>query len=174
MVSLPGPLKENAWRVVFFCSALVVGLSLTWTTAVGRSPLWQLLFWYAVILIATSAFTSSSSSFFLGKTSSISLLQSLEARVRGKRAEAKEGAADADARQHVSFWVLMPSAFITWIFAKSIYNSAVLAGKYGILGGFSPLPVVELHLHGRLLRPDHSRGVRAALADKGSGEPGRR
>ena len=138
MVSLPGPLKENAWRVVFFLSALVVGLSLTWTTAVGRSPLWQLLFWYAVILIATSAFTSSSSSFFLGKTSSISLLQSLEARVRGKRAEAKEvGAADADARQHVSFWVLMPSAFITWIFAKSIYNSAVLAGKYGILGGFS-------------------------------------
>ena len=131
------PLKENAWRVVFFLSALVVGLSLTWTTAVGRSPLWQLLFWYAVILIATSAFTSSSSSFFLGKTSSISLLQSLEARVRGKRAEAKEGAADADARQHVSFWVLMPSAFITWIFAKSIYNSAVLAGKYGILGGFS-------------------------------------
>ena len=45
MVSLPGPLKENAWRVVFFLSALVVGLSLTWTTAVGRSPLWQLLFW---------------------------------------------------------------------------------------------------------------------------------
>ena len=59
MVSLPGPLKENAWRVVFFLSALVVGLSLTWTTAVGRSPLWQLLFWYAVILIATSAFTLS-------------------------------------------------------------------------------------------------------------------
>ena len=24
MVSLPGPLKENAWRVVFFLSALVV------------------------------------------------------------------------------------------------------------------------------------------------------
>ena len=31
----------------------------------------------------------------------------------------------------------MPSAFITWIFAKSIHNSAVLAGMYGPLGGFA-------------------------------------
>ena len=54
MVSLPGPLKENAWRVVFFLSALVVGLSLTWTTAVGRSPLWQLLFWYCLLYTSPS------------------------------------------------------------------------------------------------------------------------
>merc|ERR1719488_85543 len=45
----------------------------------------------------------------------------------------------------------------------------------GILRGFSPLPVVELHLHGRLLRrAGDRRRVGAALADKGSGEPGRR
>ena len=70
----------------------------------------------------------------MGK-STIGIFQTLEAKVRGKKAKAKPEAADA--RQQVSFWVLMPSAFITWIFAKSIYNSAVLAGKYGVLGGFS-------------------------------------
>merc|ERR1719313_3177479 len=43
-----------------------------------------------------------------------------------------------------------------------------------VLGGFSPLPVVELHLHGRLLRPDDSRRAGAALADKGSGDARRR
>ena len=31
----------------------------------------------------------------------------------------------------------MPSAFITWIFAKSINNAAVLGGYYGVLGGFA-------------------------------------
>merc|ERR1719313_2617246 len=45
----------------------------------------------------------------------------------------------------------------------------------GILGGLSPLPVIQLHLHGRLHRlAEDRRRVRAALADKGSGEPGRR
>jgi Na+/proline symporter len=33
------------------------------------------------------------------------------------------------------FWTLMPSAFITWIFAKSIHNSALLGGRYGMVGG---------------------------------------
>merc|ERR1719313_2757582 len=44
-----------------------------------------------------------------------------------------------------------------------------------VLGGFSPLPVVELHLHGRLLRlTGDRRRVGAALADKGSGDARRR
>jgi len=38
-------------------------------------------------------------------------------------------------RQQVGFWTLMPSAFITWIFAKSIQNSAVLGGTFGVMGG---------------------------------------
>jgi hypothetical protein len=38
-------------------------------------------------------------------------------------------------RVQVGFWTLMPSAFISWIFAKSIQNAAVLGGYYGVLGG---------------------------------------
>lgn len=44
------------------------------------------------------------------------------------------GAADA---QGIGFWTLMPSAFITWIFAKSIRNSSVLGGRFGMAGGFA-------------------------------------
>ena len=31
----------------------------------------------------------------------------------------------------------MPSTFITWIFAKSINNSATLGGRFGLLGGIA-------------------------------------
>ena len=43
------------------------------------------------------------------------------------------GAADADTGK--GFCVLSASAFISWIFAKSVYNAAVLGGKFGIVGG---------------------------------------
>ena len=39
------------------------------------------------------------------------------------------------ARQEVGFWTLMPSAMISWIFAKSIQNAAVWGGRFGIMGG---------------------------------------
>merc|ERR1719313_3054610 len=48
-----------------------------------------------------------------------------------------------------------------------VVHSELRRSYRGILRGFSPLPVVELHLHRRLLRPDHRRRVGAALADKG-------
>lgn len=52
--------------------------------------------------------------------------------VKYEKAISKEG---FDARAEVGFTTLMPSAFITWIFAKSINNSAVLGGRFGVMGG---------------------------------------
>ena len=34
-----------------------------------------------------------------------------------------------------SFFLIATSTFIAWVFAKSVYNSATLGGKYGIMGG---------------------------------------
>ena len=42
-----------------------------------------------------------------------------------------------DTTRQVGFWTLMPSAFITWIFAKSIQNASTLAASYGILGSIA-------------------------------------
>ena len=47
----------------------------------------------------------------------------------------REGVQQKLKREQVGFWTLMPSAFITWIFAKSITNSAVWGGMFGIWGG---------------------------------------
>merc|ERR1719313_978832 len=48
-----------------------------------------------------------------------------------------------------------------------VVHSELRGADASIFSGLSPLPVVELHLHGRLLRPYDSRRVGAALADKG-------
>ena len=54
---------------------------------------------------------------------------------RPTRTGAKASKSDSAARKHVGFLTLMPSTFITWIFAKSINNSATLGGRFGLLGG---------------------------------------
>ena len=54
---------------------------------------------------------------------------------RPARTGAKASKSDSAARKHVGFLTLMPSTFITWIFAKSINNSATLGGRFGLLGG---------------------------------------
>ena len=43
----------------------------------------------------------------------------------------KAGLKDNDISR-LSFWLVAISTFCAWVFAKSIYNSSVLGGKYGI------------------------------------------
>jgi len=46
-----------------------------------------------------------------------------------------KGGIDEDATDKSSFFILSSSAFISWIFAKSIQNSSKLGAKFGIFGG---------------------------------------
>ena len=46
------------------------------------------------------------------------------------------GAITSKSQDGKSQALLTLSAFISWIFAKSIYNASVLGGKYGITGGW--------------------------------------
>ncbi|KAG5188111.1 hypothetical protein JKP88DRAFT_287728 [Tribonema minus] len=36
-----------------------------------------------------------------------------------------------------SCFLLGSSAFISWVFAKSIYNASTLGGEFGVMGGFA-------------------------------------
>merc|ERR1719488_171533 len=52
-----------------------------------------------------------------------------------------------------------------------VVHSELRGADAGVLGGLSPLPVIQLHLHGLLRRAHYRRRrVGAALADKGSGD----
>ena len=47
------------------------------------------------------------------------------------------GGISSESQDRASTTVLTFSAFISWIFAKSVYNASTLGGKYGISGGWS-------------------------------------
>ena len=125
-------LKTEGWRVAFLVLAIALGLSLTWTipSDIGQSPLWQLLYWYAVLLVATSAFSSQGHTFFMG-SSSMAIFRRLAARGRGRRPRAPPRRAHRTSSQ-----VLMPSAFITWIFAVDPQLCRA-RGHCSPLGGFA-------------------------------------
>lgn len=94
----------------------------------------QVFYWYSAMLILTSAITSHPASFFTGKSVGKTVADQVRKAVFKDAPKEDAGAID---RSKVGFWTLMPSAFITWIFAKSINNAAVLGGYYGVLGGFA-------------------------------------
>ena len=73
---------------------------------------WQWLLLYGVILISFSPITNDPKIFF-------------------------KGGVTATATDKKSAGILTFSAFISWIFSKSIQNAAKLGGKYGVTGGFA-------------------------------------
>mmetsp|Transcript_91134 Transcript_91134/g.162236 ORF Transcript_91134/g.162236 Transcript_91134/m.162236 type:complete len:719 (+) Transcript_91134:41-2197(+) len=102
---------------------------------------WRLMFWYGLALILSSNVASRAAEFYLGQGPS--LLQQGRFFLLGQalpstdalESVVKEGGMEEDG--NVGFWTLMPSVFITWIFAKSIFNSAILGGMYGLWGGLA-------------------------------------
>ncbi|KAG8469114.1 hypothetical protein KFE25_007632 [Diacronema lutheri] len=115
--------------------AFIVGIALLHALAPGETN-WQLMAWYSAILILGTTVANSPLTFFTGQGAT--LLQSLDYLVRGTptpRPELPDATAEDRRRSEVGFWTLMPSAFITWIFAKSINNSALYGTRWGMLGG---------------------------------------
>lgn len=105
---------------------------------------WQMMFWYGLVLVATASISTAPFEFYLGE--GLGLMDYLSFFLKGKEVKSPEELKEAsrqrwadggsNAEGTVTFATLMPSFFITWIFAKSIRNSAALGGMYGIGGGF--------------------------------------
>ncbi|CAM9272467.1 unnamed protein product [Chrysoparadoxa australica] len=91
------------------CTLLFAALE-GWLIITKQDLQWQWLAIYGYLMISLSPIATKPSSFFRGDLTSNDLSRD-------------------------SFALLSASAFITWIFAKSIYNSAVLGARFGIVGG---------------------------------------
>ena len=90
---------------------------------------WSQLYWYSAILIVTAQMSWTVREFYEGV--GMSMQDDVQYFFFGLRPKETE----LRARQEVGFWTLMPSAMISWIFAKSIQNAAVWGGRFGIMGG---------------------------------------
>jgi len=129
--------KELAWRVplgVAFIVVLGVMHSALNLGDADQETAWLIMVWYGFILIITAQISSTAAEFFTGK--GIGIWGAIDYVLRGARTDGNQ-ATDPASRAEVGFWTLMPSAFITWIFAKSINNSAIWGSRYGILGGIA-------------------------------------
>lgn len=127
---------ELRWRALVF-ACLVFG-SLMIATGEHESTQaatnWYVLYVYSGLLILTAQMSDTATAFFLGRGDSV--WTQLRYIFLGSAAPRRDEAlVEPLARGEVGFWTLMPSAFITWIFAKSIQNAAVLGGYFGVLGG---------------------------------------
>mmetsp|Transcript_16252 Transcript_16252/g.42978 ORF Transcript_16252/g.42978 Transcript_16252/m.42978 type:complete len:710 (+) Transcript_16252:92-2221(+) len=102
---------------------------------------WRLIFWYGLVLILTSNLSSTPFEFYLGE--GVTFVQNFKFYFKSVALPTKEElesvVSNGELKQEgaVGFWTLMPSVFITWIFAKSIFNSANLGGMYGMWGGLA-------------------------------------
>jgi len=138
------------YRLIFFVVACVIGyLQIQDTCEEGRHcDNWHLIYWYSLVFVVTANVSNRPYEFYLGEGVSMTDLlkfylrskalpteEDLEQRVRDKYLNASTNDETTDAG--IGFWTLMPSAFITWIFAKSIRNSAVLGARFGVLGGLA-------------------------------------
>jgi hypothetical protein len=147
--------SEQFWfRLLFIIIASVVGIYQIENTC-GRDEdvmqdtsscnNWHLMFWYGLALIVTANISTRPYEWYLGEGNSLfdtikfyllnkplKTNEEMEEIVRSKyQSESRVG------NEGIGFATLMPSAFITWIFAKSIRNSSVLGGRFGMLGGFA-------------------------------------
>lgn len=131
--------KELRWRLLLLF-AFAIGALMISMGDIASDAKWHLLFWYSAFLIITAQMSDTVEAFFLGEGETIveaaryMLTGSAEAPSQVPRSQMSREQVSKE-RAQVGFWTLMPSAFITWIFAKSIYNAAVLGGRFGILGG---------------------------------------
>jgi len=106
---------------------------------------WHLMYWYSVLLVVTANISWVPHEFYMGE--GVTMVDTVKFYLRNQPLPSQEEVTqqvqekylqgDGGSAQGIGFWVLMPSAFITWIFAKSIRNSSVLGGRFGMLGGFA-------------------------------------
>lgn len=146
--------KQFWMRSAFIAIAAIIG-PLRIEGTCGRDDItnycdnWHLMFWYGVFLVASANISYAPFEFYLGEgvsftdTAKFFLLnqqpptpQEEELAARHRWVEKAEND-DEESTGNVKFITLMPSVFISWIFAKSIRNSAWLGGRYGILGGLA-------------------------------------
>lgn len=92
---------------------------------------WQWIFAYGLIFVFFTMWSSTPQEFFLGQGKQA--FDFLRYAMSKASMQSEKSAALLD--RPVSFWILMPSIVITWIFAKSIRNASSLAGSFGIVGG---------------------------------------
>ncbi len=128
---------ELRWRLLLTV-ALVLGTLMISanSTDTDTANTWYSIYIYSAALIVTAQMSDSAVEFFSGAGASTwdHIRYYLTGYEKASTAEATLKT-DAELRADVGFWSLMPSAFITWIFAKSIFNSATLGGYFGVLGG---------------------------------------
>ena len=130
---------ELRWRALLFAGFAVAGLLVRSTNSTAASGCqgtigeWHQIYWYSVVLILTAQMSNTVREFFVGEGPGLG--DHIQYFLLNKPyAETKE---EVLARDQVGFWTLMPSAFITWIFAKSINNAAVWGGMFGVVGGLA-------------------------------------
>jgi len=138
---------ELRWRALLFAGFAVAGLLVRSTNSTAASGCqgtigeWHQIYWYSVVLILTAQMSNTVREFFVGEGPGLG--DHIQYFLLNKPyAETKE---EVLARDQVGFWTLMPSAFITWIFAKSINNAAVWGGMFGVVGGlaYAGIPVTH-------------------------------
>jgi hypothetical protein len=121
--------RAPMWIISALALALLHGLAPAETQ-------WQLMAWYSIILILSTSLSNTPLTFFTGQGAGV--VQTLEYLFRGTPLpDPEKPNADAEERRRseVGFWTLMPSAFVTWVFAKSINNSALYGTRWGLMGG---------------------------------------
>jgi Na+/proline symporter len=132
--------KELRWRLILLGAFAVGGLLVRSSNSSSSSGCsgsigeWHQLYWYSALLILTAQMSDTVREYFLGEGPSLS--DHLRYFLFGHTVKStQEAGASMESASDVGFWTLMPSAFITWIFAKSINNSAVWGGMFGVMGG---------------------------------------
>mmetsp|Transcript_103408 Transcript_103408/g.186603 ORF Transcript_103408/g.186603 Transcript_103408/m.186603 type:complete len:730 (-) Transcript_103408:74-2263(-) len=141
--------KELWFRVLFLFIGCCYGLPIMYQScescdgSVNYCNNWLIMFLYGLVFIGTASVASRPFDFYLGE--GLTLGDTFRFYVRGtplpnmeeiERAAGEMNRTEQGTANHrVGFWTLMPSTFISWIFAKSIRNAAVLGGMYGMRGG---------------------------------------
>jgi len=100
--------------------SIIIGMA-----AAGVNMQWYWFVVYGAVLITSSPFSLDPKAFFSGNLADTTVEE-----------ESQDKATEQPNRVR-SFCMLGSSSFITWIFAKSIQNSAKLGGKYGLFGGLA-------------------------------------
>lgn len=143
--------KQFWYRFAFVILAAAVGGNYIAETCGGSDGAfcsnWHLMYWYCLVLVVTANISLKPHEFYLGEGVSFSdtfkfyflnkplpTEEETEKMVRSKYFTQEDG---TTASEGIGFWTLMPSVFITWIFAKSIRNSSVLGARFGMLGGLA-------------------------------------
>eukprot|EP00930_Biecheleria_cincta_P036654 TRINITY_DN2511_c0_g1_i1.p1 TRINITY_DN2511_c0_g1~~TRINITY_DN2511_c0_g1_i1.p1 ORF type:complete len:736 (+),score=96.16 TRINITY_DN2511_c0_g1_i1:57-2210(+) len=113
--------------------------------AVNGCDNWHLMFWYGLALVVTANVSYAPFEFYLGE--GVNFTDNAKFWLFGtppptfketEKASLERWVEGGDAKTgNVGFSTLMPSVFISWIFAKSIRNAAWLGGRFGMLGGLA-------------------------------------